>query len=235
MKWPFSIRKKTQNSNQDLIEHYKQVRAFGRDLNLTLIKQLPKVAVPECGKKLGIFKAGTLILNNDDEIAILYDYCLYHYRRGGKNTIERYIDNSNPLPDSMQSTVLQAMLASFYSIFRVIEIIPNQGARILDLLTNREITLTDISLSETGYLGLTIAGRIEPFAEFHMSSGTLIPLPDGVYEEKITPIIKKFFKTDDPSQMAVLSAGQEASFTAEIIRISLHAGGEDNVFYTDME
>jgi hypothetical protein len=113
--------------------------------------------------------------------------------------------------------------------------IPNQGVRILDLLTNKEITLTDISLSETGYLGLTIAGRIVPFADFHISSGTLIPLPDGVYEEKITPIIKKFFKTDDTSQMAALSAGQEASFTAKIIRVSLHAGGEDNVFYTDME
>ncbi len=235
MKWPFTLSKKTSNINQELVDYYKQLRAIGRDLNLTLVKQLPKAAVPECGKKLGLFKAGTLILNNDDEIAILYDYCLYYYKRGGKNTIERFFDNSPPLPDSIESDILQAMRGSFYSIFRVINIIPNQGANLLDLLTNNEINIIDIGLSETGYLGLTITGKLLPFADFHMSSGTLIPLPDGVYEEKITPIINKFFKTNDPSNMTALSAGQEASFTAEIIRVSLHFGGEDNVFYTDME
>ncbi|MFZ4702191.1 MAG: hypothetical protein ACOYMG_19285, partial [Candidatus Methylumidiphilus sp.] len=83
MKWPFTFNKKNQGFNQERIDRYKQLRAIGRDLNMILVKQLPKAAVAECGKKLGIYKAGTLILNNDDEIAILFDYCLYHYRRGG--------------------------------------------------------------------------------------------------------------------------------------------------------
>ena len=91
MKWPFFSKKPPRPDQEGLVERYKQLRSVSRKLNLTLIKQLPKVAVPECGKKLGIFKAGTLTLNNDDEIAILYDYCLHHYRRGGKNTIERYL------------------------------------------------------------------------------------------------------------------------------------------------
>ena len=66
MKWPFSFKKKTQTDNQELIDRYKHFRSVARELNLTLVKQLPKSAVPECGKKLGIYKAGTLILNNDD-------------------------------------------------------------------------------------------------------------------------------------------------------------------------
>ena len=134
MKWPFSFKKTPHSENQGLIDRYKQVRAVGRDLNLTLAKQLPKAAVPECGKKLGIVKAGTLILNNDDEIAIVYDYCLYHYRRGGKNTIERYLENSAPAAESTEMAILSAMLASYYSVFKVLEIHPKQGASLQDLL-----------------------------------------------------------------------------------------------------
>jgi hypothetical protein len=235
MKWPFSFKKTPHNDNQGLIDRYKQVRAASRGLNLTLAKQLPKAAVPECGKKLGIVKAGTLILNNDDEIAIVYDYCLYHYRRGGKNTIERYLEHSAPAAESAEMAILSAMLASYYSVFKVLDIHPKQGASLQDRLSNTIINLLDISLSETGVAGLDVAGRILPFADFNMSSGTLIPLPAAVFEEKITPIARKFLKASEPGHRPVLSSGQEAAFTAEIIRVSLHAGGEDNVFYTDIE
>jgi hypothetical protein len=117
----------------------------------------------------------------------------------------------------------------------VLKIHPKQGASLQDLLTNNIIKLHDISLSETGAVGLDVAGRVLPFADFNMSSGTLIPLPATVFEEKITPIARKFLKTYEPGHRPVLSSGQEASFTAEIIRVSLHVGGEDNVFYTDIE
>ena len=235
MKWPFNLIKNTKGINQELVEQYKELRATGRGLNLTLIKQLPKAAVPECGKKLGIFKAGTLILNNDDEITILYDYCLYHYRRGGKNVIERYLDNTPPSPDSAEAIVLKAMLASNYSVFKVLDILPNQGASLQDRLTNQIINLVDISLSGTGYVGLDLAGRLLPFNSFHMSSGSLIPLPNRLYEEKLYPIIKKFSKANEEGSKPSLSVGQEAAFVAELIRVSLHEGGADNVFYTDIE
>jgi len=235
MKWPFSFKKKPQTDNQELIDRYKHFRSVARELNLTLVKQLPKSAVPECGKKLGIYKAGTLILNNDDEIAILYDYCLYHYRRDGKNAIERYLNHSPPEPDSTEMAIIQAMMASYHSIFKVVDILPHQGASLQDLLSNSNINLIDISLSETGFPGLVVTGRILPFADFHMSSGTLIPLPEAVYQEKITPIIRKFFKTDGTGTKAKLSVGLEASFTAELIRVSLQAGGADNIFYTDID
>ena len=235
MKWPFSFKKKPQTDNQELLDRYRHFRSVGRELNLTLVKQLPKVAVPECGKKLGLYKAGTLILNNDDEIAILYDYCLYHYRRGGKNAIERYMNNSPPEPDSTEMAILVAMMASYHSTFKVIDIHPHLGVSLQDFLSNNIINLIDISLSETGFPGLVVTGRILPFVDFHMSSGTLIPLPESVYQEKIIPIIQKFTRNDEAGTKAKLSVGLEAALTAELIRVSLQAGGADNTFYTDIE
>ncbi len=235
MKWPFSFKKKPSTDNEALIDRYSKLRGVGLGLNLTLVKQLPKVAVPECGKKLGISKAGTLILNNDDEIAILYDYCLHHYRRGGKNVIERYLENSPPPPDSTEMLILQAMMASYYSLFRVLEILTYPSIKLQDLLTGQDIHLVDRGLSDTAAPGQIIAGRVLPFADYTISSGTLIPLPESVFQEKITPVVRKFCKTLEPGHRPVLSQGQEAAFVAELIRVSLQAGGADNVFYTDVE
>jgi hypothetical protein len=59
------------------------------DLNARLVKQLPRAAIEECSKKLGILKKGTLILDSEDELAVLMDYDLFHYRRNGINVVSR--------------------------------------------------------------------------------------------------------------------------------------------------
>jgi hypothetical protein len=71
------------------------------------------------------------------------------------------------------------------------------------------------------------------FDGFNMSSGTLIPVPEVVFESRMRTVIGKFLPdTDEPP---TLSPAQSAAFEAQIIRIALHDGGEDNSFFTDME
>lgn len=235
MKWFSFFKRADKDHGSELLERYKHCREIGRDLNVTLAKQLPKSAVPECGKKLGIFKSGTLILKNDDEIAVLYDYCLYHYRRGGKNIIERYLEQSPPASDSTEMMLIQAMLESYFSLFQVEEIDPHRGARLRDLVTGKALHVLDVGLSETGMPGLILAGRMLPLADFTMSSGTMIPVPEPVFEQKIRPVIRTFTKNKSSDAEKVFAPAQEASFAAQVIRIALHAGGEDDTFYTDIE
>jgi hypothetical protein len=233
MKWPFFG--KCPVTKPDWIARYPRLRKVGRELNLELVKQLPKPAVPECGKKLGLVKAGVLIINNDDEIAVLYDYCLHHHRRDSKNVIERRLDQSGPASDAQERTMLESMLKFRFSAFRVTEIKPRQGATVLDLVHGMDFGLVDIGLSETGSEGIILIGRLLPVDDFYMSSGTLIPLTEAVYQDKIVPILKKFFPDSQVGPHAAMSAAQEAAYIAQMIRVSLHAGGSDNVFYTDME
>jgi len=233
MKWPTFFKRTRVHS--DLIGRYKHWRQIARELNVRLIKQLPKVAVPECGKKLGIVKAGTLVLSNDDEIAVVYDYCLHHYRRGNKTVIERYLEQTPPGADSDEMTLLEAMSASHASAFRIAEITPRSGAVLEDLGYGDRIELTDLALAETGIAGTVVVGRILKLPELQMSSGTLIPMPEMAYAQSVVPLIEKFLARSPEGARPSLSAAQNAAFTALLLRIALHAGGEDNVFYTDME
>lgn len=236
MRWfPFFRRKsKPAETTADVLARYRQARAVSRTLNVALAQRLPRSAVPECGKKLGLVKAGTLILNNDDEIAVVYDYCLHHYRRAGKNEIERYLAEGSPA-DAMEAELLEAMTASWFSLFRILEIRPHQGALLRDLMTGKSVDLTDRILSETANPGVIVAGRMLPLPGFTMSSGILIPIPEAAFVDRVEPVIATFTRgVSDPSDSR-LSPAQEAAFAARVLRIALHVAGEDNAFYSDME
>lgn len=234
MKWLFSLFKpKTSPEDEARIERYREYRKAGLKLSAKLAKLVPKPAVPECGKKLGITKAGTLIINNDDEVAVLYDYCLHYYRRSGKNTIERFLEQMSPVPGTPDAELLKAMQKSRYSLFKIQDILAHQGAVLRDLVTGDTLNIIDITLSQTGVAGVIVAGRIWPLADFNMSAGVLIPVPDFIYADKMQPVIDKFIKPEHAG--GKLSAAQEASFVAEIIRVALREGGEDNAFYTDID
>ena len=237
MKWPFfsSFKKKPDDRTEEMLDRYRRFRKAGIALNTGLAKQVPKAAVPECAKKLGLSKAGTLILNNDDEVGILYEYCFHHYRRAGKNVIERHLEQAPPAAGSAEASLLQAMLKSRFSAFLVEAINPHTGAALLDLITGETFDLVDIGLSQTGTAGVVLVGRILPMDGFNMSSGTLIPLPLPIYEQNLAPVVAKFLPGDGPKSHPLFSPTQEASFTAQLIRTALHAGGEDNTFFTDMD
>lgn len=237
MKWLFSLFKSNNDNAPDsgLLDRYKQLREVGRRLNVELAKQVPKSVVPECGKKLGIAKAGTLVINNEDEIAILYDYVFHHFRRADKTVIDRYLEATPPALESPEAELFRAMQKSYYSLFRIERTKPRQGAVLRDLLTDASLDLLNISLSDTGKPGIILAGRILPFGDFAMSSGTMIPVPELVYQQHIIPIIDKFLGEKARDSHPLLPPAQEAAFVAQIIRAALREGGEDNTFYTDIE
>jgi hypothetical protein len=208
------------------IDDYKHLREVGRSLNTQIINQLSKPAITECGKKLGIVKKKTLLLGNEDELSILFDYCLYSYRRGGKNPIERYLDNTPPSENSDEMRLLQAMSQSYYSLFSIEEIYPEQGAAIRDLIREKKLFLMDMGIGNAGALGMLFTGRILPFGEYYMTSGAILPLQDKGLIDEVMLIVKKFMT--HKKQEGHFSPTHEAAFSAQIIRAVLRAWAFEN-------
>jgi hypothetical protein len=234
MNWFFSLFGRSSTADDEpAFENYRKFRALGRSFNPGLIRQLPPAALPESAKKLGLYKAGTLILNQDDEIAVAYDYCLHHHRRVGKNLIDRTLENAPPPADSDEWAYLRALSEARFSVFRIEEILPRRGARLADLVTGESFAIMDLGLASTGMPGTLVAGRLLRFENFAMSAGTLIPMHEQVFETRIVPVIRKFWP-DETTPPATLAPAQAAAFEAQVLRIALHAE-EDLSFYTDME
>ena len=97
--------------HKDLLPRYQYLRQVAMQLNQRLVKALPKGVLEEGGKLLGILEGKTFMLQSEDVLTILMDFCLYDIRREGINAIERYLAESPPPPGSDEMLVLQAMRA----------------------------------------------------------------------------------------------------------------------------
>lgn len=218
------------------LPYYKILRAKGRELNQTLVEQIPRFDLFACAKELGILKGKTtVVLGNPDEISVLVDYCIYSHRRGGRTLVQRYFEKSPPPPGSDEMTLLQAMLRSHYSIFAVAGTYSERGAVLQDLMRDSELFLMDQGIGSTAKRGAWFAGRVLPFPNFYMTSGAFIPLFKELVIEQLMPVIERFVERCGPKTGFVLSHRDEAKFSAQIIRRSLRAGALDNMVYADPE
>ncbi|PIU55173.1 MAG: hypothetical protein COS88_05360, partial [Chloroflexi bacterium CG07_land_8_20_14_0_80_51_10] len=66
------------------LARYQQLRVTQRNLHRIFLDWLPKNALEECGRVLGIYRKGTLVFNSEDETSVLMDYCIYDYRWDGQ-------------------------------------------------------------------------------------------------------------------------------------------------------
>ena len=95
------------SKDDELLDTYKRLRNLQKALTGQLVDQLSKKSVLECAKKLGLAKGKVMIFDSPDELPALMDFCLYNYRMGGKNVIERYAQQTSPPPESDEMKVLR--------------------------------------------------------------------------------------------------------------------------------
>lgn len=178
----------------------------------------------ECAKKLGLAKGKVMVFDSSDEIPVLMDFCQYNSRMGGKNVIELYAQRTPPLPESDEMQVLQAMLDSHFSVFMVEKVYVGRGV-LLSSFGQEEVFLMDLGLSDTAVSGMSMAGRVLPFPNFYMSAGAMLPLYEEPVNKTVLPILEKWLLHHPDMGRTKLSPGLSASFSAEVIRVALKAGG----------
>lgn len=221
--------------DDELLNRYKRLREVGRNLNNHLVTLVPRAALLECGKKLGLVQGKALVLDDEEELSILFDYCLHNYRRGGKNIIERYLETSPTLATADEMILLKGKLSSYYSLFSIEEVHQGRGATLRDILRNKTLLLMDLGIGKSAVPGLLFAGRVIPLADFHMTTGTFIPVSNkGLIEKEIMSIVNKFLRHSKQAGDSIFSPGQEAALAAQIIRVLLRAGSLDRMIYQDI-
>jgi hypothetical protein len=213
------------------VAKYKRFRNIGRFLNSSLIQLVPRDALDVFGRRLGLIRGNSLVVEREDELAVLFDHIIHNYRRDGKNIVERYLDDTSPAEGSDEAMVLRAMIASTYSIFEIEEILPRKGAILNDIVRRDSHRLIDIGIGTTGAAGGFLAGRLIPLPEFCISSGTFIPLRKRFMEKKVLPLLKQVTGKSCHSGGLTLSRDAEETLSTQIIRAALHAGALERTAY----
>ncbi|MGA2403280.1 MAG: hypothetical protein ABSG91_16490 [Syntrophobacteraceae bacterium] len=222
------------SKDDELLDTYKRLRNVNKALNGQFIRQLAKKSVLECAKKLGLAKGKVMIFDSEDEFPALMDFCLYNSRMGGKTVIERYAQQTPPPPESDEMKVLQAMLDSYFSVFMVERVYTGRGVS-LSSFGQEQVFLMDLGLGDTAVSGMSMAGRVLPFPDFHMSAGALLPLYEETVIKAVSPILEKWLLHHPDMGRTKLSPGLSSAFSAQVVRAALRAGALKSVKYSDVE
>jgi hypothetical protein len=223
------------SQGQQTLAGYKSLRQRSRYLNSALIKLLPKSAIMDGAKRLGLRKGKLLTFGNEDEVSVLFDYCLYSFRRGGMTVIEKYLENNQLRETSEEMVLLRAMVNSFYSIFVVKSIQKGRGVNLLDLLRDCQLFLMDVGIGSTAVRGMLFAGRVLPLADFYMTSGAFLPLDHGLAEEIVRTIPSRYLASVNEEGRLILPRREEATLSARIIRGALKTGALEKMGYMEAE
>ncbi len=219
-------------AHAELLPRYQHLRVAGRNLNHKLVERLKQDVLNEGGKKLGMLRRNVLVLDTEDQIAVLMDYCIYDIRRKGRNAVEQYLAEVPPAPESEEMVLLKAMQQARHSLFRVEAVERGVGVTVHDLLRGDTQFIVDVGFSRTAKPGLVMAFRIMSPENITMTTGA--PLPVGMPPKAdqgtwLQRMLGKMQKADFNHLLP-----QEATeVTTTIIRACLASGAADHVVYAE--
>ena len=162
--------------SKNIAARYRRLRPIRLRLNNELVRRLSRDVLNEGARKIGILRGEMFVFDNEDESAVLMDYCIYNVDRQGRNAVEQYLCDSPPDPASEEMACLRAMQRAEYALVVVLRIEPGVSCHIRNLFTEETRLLVDIGFSETAQPGTLMATRILDYGDFVTTSGAALPL-----------------------------------------------------------
>jgi len=215
----------------DVVARYKGLRKLRLELNNRLVKSLSREELEEGATRLGLFRNGTIVLESEDLLSVVMDYCLHDVRRNGQNAIQRYLTDNPPQAVSEDSRLLERMLHSKYTIIAVDSIEPGVGVHARDLIDGNRFLLVDLNFSLTAEPDATLATRL-----LFQDDGTAVTsgafLPIG----KSTPVNQAKVVNELEARLGDLnyrrlSPDKASHLVATIIKLCLAMGAAEMMGY----
>jgi hypothetical protein len=210
-----------------LVKRYTELRNLGRNLNTEIVKSLSKRAMMEGGRRLGVARGNRFVLDTEDEIAVVMDYCIHDLRHDRQNALDRFLVSPREELSPEQSGYLISLAKSFYSLFEIRDAEADVGLNAFDLVQGENYFIYDVGFSNTARPGSVFATRIFTHDGITMTTGAALPVP----EMKVHPLIQKI-KTAKSDGLERTTLPYKV--TAEIIRELLLAGAASRVQYQDV-
>jgi hypothetical protein len=159
--------------NNPLLEQYRRYRAAAKPFSDKIMKALmTKAVINSAAHTLGLGQNDLLVLDSEDDFSVLADFAFYEVIQHGKSLVQKYHDEYGP-SNEVERRLLDAMVKAQTGLFRV-ERVLKQTAQ-LDMRSllgdTSPLSLTDISLSQSGRQGLIVFFRPLVLSDFSMTSG----------------------------------------------------------------
>jgi hypothetical protein len=162
-------------SREEILHKYRRWRQLRTDIQSAALKNVALPTFLKGAKRIGIADGKTLIANSDSEVMLAYDLALYSTGAGKTRAIDRYARSQPQNSDPDETLMLEALRASRFSWFRVIEKPEAAGVRLKDLMRGGELWLLDEGLEQSVRPGDFLATRVAPVEGYVITCGAVVP------------------------------------------------------------
>jgi hypothetical protein len=106
-------------THPDVLKHYRHLRTISTEHHTGALKFVARSTPLERAKRLGLAAGHTLIIDNDEEMTLVFDLAIHTAREGRSSAINRYTRALPPPADSGEARMLEAMRQTIFLIWKI--------------------------------------------------------------------------------------------------------------------
>jgi len=213
-------------SRGETLARYRRLREIGKRHHDNVLKFLPKDAVLQHARRLGLAVGKTIVLDSMDELTLAFDLAIYTAPVGRSRAIDRYASSARLTPGSEEAVMLEAMRNARFAVLLVRRRNESGGLIVTDLFRGIDLWLVDEGLEASLPDGSAFATRYFAPEPFIMTAGVALPIDRGALTRAIesAPALMRKPPAD---------AIQDRRFAEALYRGAIEDGTMENVRYRD--
>jgi hypothetical protein len=203
---------------QEIVERYRRMRKISNRHHNAALDFLTRPAMIEPAKRLGLASGNTLILDSDEEMALVCDLAVHTAKPGRSRAIDRYARAMAFAPGSEEDLVLEAIRVAQFSVWSVVRRHDVAGLIVADAMSQEETWLMDEHMTRSLSPGYMFAARLSRPAAFAMTCGVIVPIDPETFHDELH---------DNDAALRLARRAQsvgDAAFAATVYRIAIDSG-----------
>jgi hypothetical protein len=209
------------------VERYKRLRAVSKYLNQQMVKTIPREAMYDIGRAIGILRDGKLYLETEDVSSVLMDCCIYDWVKGGKTILQRFAETQALPAGTDEHYLMQAYQKAKFRVLIPKDLMRGAGIQCWDSLSKEDVFIMDVNFSHSSSANELppSATRTIPLGDYWMTGGAALPTGSSA--------IGVAMNLHDNQELLSASVLESSLIPLAIIRASLECGLAQRIRYAD--
>jgi hypothetical protein len=215
-------------TREEIIRRYRHLREISRRINDGLVELVPPSAIIKQARRLGLTHGRTLLLDDIDQMAFLFDLAIYTAPPDRTRAIDRYARAARFQPESDDARVLDAMRNARFVLGTIERRHETAGLVMRDLLRETDLWLVDEALERSIADGAALVTRVFTPDEFSVTCGVMMPVDRMILEDAFDDVLPRL-KNHTPEEIC-----NDRRFAETIYRTAMAHGVMDEIGFQEL-
>jgi hypothetical protein len=211
----------------EVLARYRRLRAISVQHHSNAMKLVSRDAILRNARRLGLAQGTLLVLDDFDEMNLVFDLSIHTVEPGRSRAIDRYARSAKLPRGSDEALVLDAMCRARFALIEIERRHPSAGVIAKDRIRGIEHWLVDEGLESSTPNGFVLATRLFTPDSFSMTAGVFVPITFALLYDALAAVPQLHRKTPQESI-------DDRRFAEAFYRVAVAEGLTAQVRYQDM-